>query len=278
LRMATYAIGDVQGCYDELSRLLDALRIEPGRDELWFVGDLVNRGPKSADVLRLVRSLGPAAVVVLGNHDLHLLAYAHGGPLRRGDEGLRPVLEATDGPALVDWLAQQHLAYYRPELNTLMVHAGVAPAWDPLQTVKLAREVEQVLRGPQRAAFLAQMYGNEPDAWSPALQGTDRARFIVNCLTRVRYCHPDGRLDFRDHGPLGTQAPGLVPWFELPGRASHAVRIVFGHWSSLGLFQQRNLLGLDTGCVWGRTLTAARLDGPTRIVAVPSTAPPAAGD
>lgn len=273
--MATYAIGDVQGCHDELARLLDTLKADPARDELWFVGDLVNRGPRSAAVLRLVRSLGPAAVVVLGNHDLHLLAYAAGKPLRRGDDALREVLDAPDAGELTDWLARQHLAWYRPELNTLMVHAGVASAWDPLLTVKLAREVEQLLRGPQRGAFLAAMYGDEPDAWSPDLRGIERARFIVNCLTRIRYCQPDGRLDFRDNGPPGTQADGLLPWFELPGRASAAVRVVFGHWSSIGLLQRRNLLGLDTGCVWGRTLTAARLDGPTRFYTVPSSLPPA---
>jgi bis(5'-nucleosyl)-tetraphosphatase (symmetrical) len=263
--MAVYAIGDVQGCYDELARLLDTLKVDPAADELWFVGDLVNRGPKSLEALRLVRSLGRAAIVVLGNHDLHLLSFGLAGSSRIPDEHLLPVLDAPDCAELLDWLRARPLAHYRPDLNTLMVHAGVAPEWDPLQTVKLAREVEQLLRGRRCAGFLAQMYGNEPDRWSPQLSGIARQRFILNCLTRIRYCYPDGRLDFDENGPPGTQAGNLVPWFDLPGRAAASVRIVFGHWSSLGFLQRANLLGLDTGCVWGRTLTAVRLDGPARV-------------
>jgi bis(5'-nucleosyl)-tetraphosphatase (symmetrical) len=265
--MAVNAIGDIQGCYDELSRLLETLKADPAADEFWFVGDLVNRGPDSLEVMRLVRSLGRAAVVVLGNHDLHLLAFAHG---REGaDPELRAVLDAADAADLIDWLRQRPLAHYRPDLNTLMVHAGVPPEWDPLQTVKLAREVESVLRGPGCGAFLAAMYGHRPDRWSADLAGIDRLRFIVNCLTRTRYCHRDGRMDFQHNGPPGSQPPELVPWFDLPGRATQAVRIVFGHWSSLGLVQQANLIGLDTGCVWGRSLSAVRLDGPARIYSVP---------
>jgi len=267
--MAVYAIGDVQGCYEELARLLDVLKADPAADELWFVGDLVNRGPRSLDVLRLVKSLGRAAVVVLGNHDLHLLAFALAGSARVPDDDLREVLEAPDCAELMDWLRARPLAHYRPDLNTLMVHAGVAPEWDPLQTVKLAREVERVLRGSECAQFLGEMYGDQPDRWSPALSGIERLRFIVNCLTRIRYCQPDGHLDFDENGPPGTQPAALLPWFELPGRAAQAVRIVFGHWSSLGLVQQARLLGLDTGCVWGRTLTAVRLDGPARLFSVP---------
>jgi bis(5'-nucleosyl)-tetraphosphatase (symmetrical) len=267
--MAVYAVGDVQGCYAELARLLDTLQADPSRDEFWFVGDLVNRGPRSLEVLRLVKSLGRAAVVVLGNHDLHLLAFALAPGERAPDAELRPVLDAPDRDELVDWLRARPLAHYRPDLNTLMVHAGVAPEWDPLQTMKLAREVEQVLRGAGCAAFLAQMYGNRPDRWSPSLAGTERQRFVINCLTRIRYCHADGRLDFVEHGPPGSQGAGLVPWFELATRATQAVRIVFGHWSSLGFLQRANLLGLDTGCVWGRTLTAVRLDGPAKVFTVP---------
>jgi bis(5'-nucleosyl)-tetraphosphatase (symmetrical) len=169
----------------------------------------------------------------------------------------------------MDWLRARPLAHYRPDLNTLMVHAGVAPDWDPLQTVKLAREVEHVLRGDGCRQFLAQMYGNQPDRWSAGLAGIDRHRFVLNCLTRIRYCHADGRLDFTENGPPGSQPQELVPWFELPGRATQAVRIVFGHWSSLGFLQRANLLGLDTGCVWGRTLMAVRLDGPARVFSVP---------
>ncbi len=266
--MAVYAIGDVQGCHAELARLLDILKVDPAIDELWFVGDLVNRGPRSLDVLRLVKSLGRAAIVVLGNHDLHLLAYAVAGLARIPDDDLRQVLDAPDCAELVEWLRARPLAHYRPDLNTLMVHAGVPPAWDPLQTVKLAREVERVLRGADCAWFLREMYGNEPDRWSPTLVGVERLRFITNALTRIRFCHPDGRLDFDAKGPPGSQPAGLVPWFDLPGRATRLVRVVFGHWSSLGLVQQSHLLGLDTGCVWGRTLTAVRLDGPARVFSV----------
>jgi bis(5'-nucleosyl)-tetraphosphatase (symmetrical) len=187
------------------------------------------------------------------------------------DDDLRQVLDAPDCAELVEWLRNRPLAHYRPDLNTLMVHAGIAPEWDPLQTVKLAREVEGALRGNGCRAFLRGMYGNQPDRWSPALTGNDRLRFILNCLTRMRYCHADGRLDFEEHGPPGSQSPGLVPWFEFPGRVAQSVRVVFGHWSSLGFLQRANLLGLDTGCVWGRALTAVRLDGPARVVAVPCT-------
>jgi bis(5'-nucleosyl)-tetraphosphatase (symmetrical) len=267
--MAVYAVGDVQGCYAELARLLDTLKADTAHDELWFVGDLVNRGPRSLEVLRLVKSLGRAAIVVLGNHDLHLLAFALAPGSREPDAELRSVLDAPDRTELMDWLRTRSLAHYRPDLNTLMVHAGVAPEWDPLTTVKLARDVEQVLRGDGCAGFLAQMYGDRPDRWSPELSGIDRRRFVINCLTRIRYCHADGRLDFEENGPVGSQPAGLVPWFEMPGRAAQAVRIVFGHWSSLGFLQRANLLGLDTGCVWGRTLTAVRLDGPARVFSVP---------
>lgn len=273
--MAIYAIGDVQGCCDDLERLIDTLRIDTNRDELWFVGDLVNRGPRSLDTLRLVRSLGPAATVVLGNHDLHLIALAQGNRQRAADGELAEVLAAPDAAELVAWLKQQPLAHYRPELNTLMVHAGVAPQWDPLLTIKLAREVEQALRGRQCAAYLQDLYGEQPDRWSPALAGQDRLRFITNCLTRMRYCEIDGTLDLKEHGPPGSQPGHLRPWFELPARQSAMVRIVFGHWASLGLIQRDNLLGIDTGCVWGRRLTAVRLDGPARTFSVPCTSPPA---
>lgn len=267
--MAIWAIGDVQGCYDELQRLLEQLRPDPERDELWFVGDLVNRGPRSLDTLRLVRSLRHQAVVVLGNHDLHLVALSAGNRSRATDRELRDVLDAPDGGELVDWLRQRPLAHYRPELNTLMVHAGIPPQWDPLLTVKLAREVEQVLRGKGGADFLRDLYGDEPVAWSPSLTGHDRLRFIVNCLTRMRYCRPDGRLDLKETGPPGSQDPRLKPWFDLPARQTAMVRVVFGHWASLGLYQRENLLGIDTGCVWGRRLSAVRLDGPAKVVSVP---------
>lgn len=267
--MAIYAIGDVQGCHAALSRLLERLRFDPACDEAWFVGDLVNRGPDSLGVLRLVHGLGDRARVVLGNHDLHLIALAHGNPARAGDRGLAQVLEADDGPALVDWLRRQPLAHYQPQINTLMVHAGVPPAWDPLQTVKRAREAGAVLGGPGCAAFMHDIYGDKPARWREDLGGHDRLRYIVNALTRIRFVRTDGRLDLAAKGPPGSAGNGLTPWFEVPARASHSVRIVFGHWSALGLCRREHLLGLDTGCVWGGRLTAARLDGPTQITSVP---------
>ena len=266
--MAIYAIGDVQGCCDELERLLVRLRIDPDRDELWFVGDLVNRGPRSLDTLRLVRSLGSRAIVVLGNHDIHLIALAFGNRSRAKARELAEILDAPDGGELVDWLRHRPLAHYRPELNTLMVHAGVPPQWDPLLTIKLAREVEQALRGRHCAEYIRDLYGEQPDRWSPDLTGQERLRFITNCLTRMRYCTADGTLDLEENGPPGSQPEGLRPWFELPGRQSATVRVVFGHWASLGLLQRDNLLGIDTGCVWGGKLTAVRLDGPAKTVSV----------
>lgn len=264
--MAIYAIGDVQGCYDDLRRLVKKLKFDPDRDELWFVGDLVNRGPKSLKTLRYIKDLGDAATVVLGNHDLHLLAASTDA--FRIDEWMREIIKAEDADELIDWLRHRPLAVYRPKLNTLLVHAGVYRGWDPLQTIKLAREVEKTLRGKKYKKFLLNMYGSEPDDWSPDLEGFDRLRFITNCLTRIRYCYQDGRLDFEQKGPPGSQSKKLVPWFELKKRKTKSVRIVCGHWSSLGLVEQPNLLMIDTGCVWGRKLTAARLDGPLRIVSV----------
>lgn len=266
--MAVYAIGDVQGCHAELARLLERLNVDPAADELWFVGDLVNRGPDSLASLRLVRSLGPAAVVVLGNHDLHLLAFALTGRARVPDAELRQVLDAPDCAELIEWLRTRPLAHYRADLDTLLVHAGVAPQWSTLQTIELAQEVERALGGPDCRDFLRHMYGNQPDCWSPELVGMDRQRFIVNCLTRIRFCYADGRLDFTHNGPPGSQPPQLTPWFDMPARATQSSRVVFGHWSALGFLQRPNLLGLDTGCVWGRTLTAVRLDAPGQVVSV----------
>jgi len=264
--MAIFAVGDVQGCYDELRRLVDKLKFDPATDELWFVGDLVNRGPKSFKTLRFVHGLGDAATVVLGNHDLHLLA-ANEDPTRV-DTSIREIVGKKDAGELLRWLRDRPLALYRPELNTLLVHAGVYMTWDPLQTVKLAREVESMLRGDNYRRFLAAMYGNKPATWSPDLQGMDRLRLITNCLTRIRYCYRDGRLEFAQKGPPGSQPKKLVPWFDLPGRATESVRIVCGHWSALGLLKRSNLLMIDTGCVWGRKLTAVRLDGPLQTISV----------
>jgi len=264
--MSIYAIGDVQGCYDDLRRLIDKLKFDPDADELWFVGDLVNRGPKSLKTLRFIRKLGSAAHIVLGNHDLHLLALPF--TRRRVDDSLRPILKAEESDELLDWLRHRPLAIYRPELTTLMVHAGVHRSWDPLQTIKLARKVEKALRADDHPKFLRAMYGSRPTDWSSDLKGLPRLRFITNCLTRIRFCYKDGSLEFNQKGPPGSQPRYLVPWFDLKNRATDSVRIVFGHWSSLGLMTRPNLLMIDTGCVWGRELTAARLDGPLQTISV----------
>lgn len=260
--MAIFAVGDVQGCCAELRQLVDKLPFDPSRDELWFVGDLVNRGPDSLGVLRFVRELGPAARSLLGNHDLHLLALALGNAVPVADDDLAPILAAADGAELVDWLRHQPLAHHDPDLNTLMVHAGVIPGWTGADTLARAREVEAVLQSDDCGAFLTAMYGSRPDRWSEALAGQDRLRFIINCLTRIRFVRADESLDFDQKGPPGSQPPGLIPWFEIPGRASADSRIVFGHWSTLGFLQRPNLIGLDTGVVWGGKLTAVRLDEP----------------
>ena len=267
--MAIFAIGDVQGCYDELARLVDKIKFDPAQDELWFVGDLVNRGPKSLKTLRFVKSLGKSAKVVLGNHDLHLLAANEVEEWRAFlCPSLQKIFKVNDSEELLDWLRHRRLAIYRPKMNTLLVHAGVYWDWDPLQTIKLAKEVETTLRGKKHGKFFEKMYGDHPDDWSPTLSGMARLRFITNCLTRVRFCRRDGSLDFFQKGPPGSQHKSLVPWFDLKGRASKSVRIVCGHWSSMGLVTEPNLLMIDTGCVWGQKLTAVRLDGPLRVVSV----------
>lgn len=263
--MTHYAIGDLQGCYDELRRLLDALRFDPARDRLLFAGDLVNRGPQSLQCLRFVRGLGPAAATVLGNHDLHLLACAHGRRQKAGDT-LDAVLGAADRQELIEWLAAQPLALWEPASETLIVHAGLAPQWTRDDALQLSAEVQAVLRDARRReAFFAQMYGDKPRRWDPALGGWERLRFAVNCFTRLRFCAADGTLDLQPKGAPGSQPPGLLPWFEIPGRRSATTRIVFGHWSTLGREQwpEANVWGLDTGCVWGGRLTALALEGAT---------------
>jgi bis(5'-nucleosyl)-tetraphosphatase (symmetrical) len=252
-----YAIGDVQGCDAELRALLKKIGFRADRDQLWFVGDLVNRGPGSLATLRLVRSLGANAAVVLGNHDLHLLAVLHGVRPKRRSDTLDEVLAASDRRALGDWLLSRPLAHH--EAGDLMVHAGVLPAWTVTQTLELAREVETALRRDPRR-HLERMYGNEPDRWSPQLSGTERLRFAINVLTRLRVCTADGEIDVDLKGPPPPPPSPLRPWFVFEERASRGTRIVFGHWSALGLVQSHGVIGLDTGCVWGGALTAINLD------------------
>ncbi len=271
--MAVYAVGDIQGCYDELAALLDVISFDPGQDHLWFVGDLVNRGPKSLETLRLVQELGDAAICVLGNHDLHLLALALSDNVPFDADILSDVLHAEDSDQLIDWLRRRPLAYFDPGLNTLMVHAGVIGPWSVSDTLERAGEVADTLASEHAHEFLHAMYGRKPDKWSENLGGTDRQRFITNSLTRIRYCTADGGLDFNYKLAPGTQPDNLQPWYELPDRATADTRIIFGHWSTLGLLQTENLIALDTGCVWGGALTAVRLDRDAQAVQVPSRQP-----
>jgi bis(5'-nucleosyl)-tetraphosphatase (symmetrical) len=258
--MARYAIGDVQGCCDELKALLRLCRYSADRDELWFVGDLVNRGPQSLETLRFVRALGAAATVVLGNHDLHLLAMAFGSRRKAKDgDTLDQVLDAPDRDQLLEWLLGRPLAVLDEPRGDLLVHAGLLPDWTPRLAAKLAREVEAVLRDDARTLFES-MYGNKPDRWSDELRGMDRLRLVINAFTRMRYCRADGSIDMKFKNPPGEQPEDLYPWFDAPGRKSSAVRVVCGHWSTLGLKRRRDLLALDTGCVWGGALTAVNLD------------------
>lgn len=256
--MPTYAIGDLQGCLDPLRHLLDALRFDPAADRLWFVGDLVNRGPDSLAVLRFVKSLGDAATSVLGNHDLHLLALAEGFGRAHKDDTLEPILAAPDRDELLDWLRHRPLACR--DGDWLMVHAGVLPGWTADAAMARAAEAEAALRGADHRDFFAQMYGNTPDAWDDALEGIARLRVIVNTFTRLRYCSADGQMDFHQKGAPGSQPAGLWPWFDVPGRKTANETVIFGHWSTLGLINRDNLVALDTGCLWGGRLTAVRLD------------------
>ena len=257
--MTTYAIGDVQGCHTALLRLLDALHYDPTRDQLWFAGDLVNRGPQSLEMLRWVKSLGAAAVCVLGNHDLHLLARAAGGRSGRRDS-LDALLSADDRDELLGWLRQRPLLH--EENGWVLSHAGIAPCWTLPQARAAARAVEAALRGDDHADFLSRMYGDEPRLWSAELQGIEALRFAVNAFTRMRYCQPDGALEFRSKGAPGSQEAALQPWFALPGRVAIDAEIIFGHWSTLGQvhWPQQRVWGLDTGAVWGGQLTALALD------------------
>ena len=269
--MSTYAIGDVQGCYPELNRLLERIAFDPASDRLWLCGDLVNRGGESLAVLRLLHSLGDRVVVTLGNHDLSLLAIAardEAGQSRVNPE-LRSVLFAEDRDILLDWLRNQPLLHHDPSLGFTMVHAGLAPSWTLKQAQRAAQEVERMLRGPQRDRLLLRMFGNRPAAWSRKLQGLDRQRAAINVLTRMRYCDVRGRIDFEAKGPPGTQRPGLYPWFEIPGMVRRETRMVCGHWSALGRFDGLGIHALDTGCVWGGKLTALQLDSPEpRFIAI----------
>ena len=264
--MATYAIGDVQGCMDELEALLAACAFDLRRDRLWFVGDLVNRGPASLEVLRDVKSLGSKAIVVLGNHDLHLLCVAEGFAKSRTDDTLEEVLKAPDRAELLEWLRTRQLMH--ADGGLVLVHAGLLPQWTVARALELAREVETALRGPQYRQMLAQLYGSEPSEWSDALAGPDRIRVIVNAMTRMRFCTDHGKMEFRAKGTLDDAPPGHRAWFNVPCRLNADATVICGHWSALGLRIERGLLALDTGCIWGGALSAVRLED-RRLFQVP---------
>ena len=283
--MALYLIGDLQGCNEPLQRLLRKIDFSPSRDTLYLLGDLVNRGPDSLAVLRSLSKLGDAAQCLLGNHDLNLLGIRHG--LRKPHRGdtVQQVLDAPDCDSLLDWLRHRQMAIHAH--GWLMVHAGVLPQWSTSQTMALAAEVERALRGPDLARFLAGMYGNTPLQWQDSLSGAERLRVIVNALTRMRFCTADGLMEFASTGGTQTALPGYLPWFEVPGRKTAGTPVAFGHWSTLGSDTAAagggllaNTLPLDTGCVWGGCLTAARLGssaGDHTLITVTCTAAQAPG-
>ncbi|MDD4929055.1 MAG: symmetrical bis(5'-nucleosyl)-tetraphosphatase [Gallionella sp.] len=256
--MAIYAVGDIQGCHTELVRLLEKIRFDPAHDKLWLVGDLVNRGPDSLQVLRLVKSMGESAITVLGNHDLHLLAVACGkSRLHRGDT-LDEILRAPDREELLTWLRNQRLLH--TDGAHVLVHAGLLPGWTVAQAASLAREVEAVLTGDDYADFLEHMYGNQPDTWNDDLTGYKRLRVITNALTRMRICTERGKMEFEFKAEQQHIPAGYRPWFDIPTRESLNATVIFGHWSALGLMVKEKAIALDTGCLWGGPLTAIRLE------------------
>ena len=259
--MPTYAIGDIQGCFQCLQQLLTVIRFSPENDQLWLVGDLVNRGPANLDTLRFIKQLGKAAVVVLGNHDLHLLAVAEGiGKLNKKDT-LNDILEAPDRDELIHWLRQQKLVHYCKKLNTLAVHAGVPPIWSLDLALKLAAEVESALRSEQYLKLLHTMYGNTPDTWQQSLIGSDRLRIITNYFTRMRFCDAQGKLELSSKAGPEQAPPGYAPWFSFKNPGLGQTRIVFGHWAALmGKTGSDTAIGIDTGCIWGNRLTARCLE------------------
>jgi bis(5'-nucleosyl)-tetraphosphatase (symmetrical) len=256
--MAIYAVGDVQGCYNELMRLLEEIHFDAAADRLWLVGDLVNRGPDSLKVLRLIKSLGESAITVLGNHDLHLLAVSVDAAAQSRSDTLDEVLNAPDRDELLHWLRHQRLLHVQD--NYVLVHAGLLPQWNVAQAGSLAREVEAALQGEEYAISLKRMYGNTPHNWDDGLAGFKRLRVILNAFTRMRICTKNGRMEFKYKGEVQNIPASYMPWFDIPRRASRDATVIFGHWSALGLLHRKNLIALDTGCLWGGPMSAMRLE------------------
>ena len=267
--MALYAIGDLQGCLEPLKRLLDEVDFDPARDRIWFTGDLVNRGPDSLEALRYVRALNDAAISVLGNHDLHLLAVAYGPHELKKKDTLHEIFDVPDRDELFHWLLHRPLLHYDPIRNLTLVHAGIHPFWSLERARLYAAELEEVLRGPEAHDYFEEMYGDHPGHWADSHGGIERLRAITNCFTRMRVCDAEGRLDLKyKQAPAGAPK-GFMPWFEHPDRLAVDTHILFGHWAALGLYEGNNVTGLDTGCVWGARLTALKLEeGRREIVSV----------
>lgn len=264
--MATYAIGDLQGCLTPLEKLLTKIHFDPASDTLWFTGDLVNRGTQSLQTLRFVKNLGAQHRIVLGNHDLHLLALAHHAHPGWEDDTLTDIFNAPDRLELLSWLQQQPLIQNDESLGYTMVHAGLAPGWTLQAALALAQEVQTVLQSEQATEFFQHMYGNLPDQWCEDLRGWDRLRCITNYFTRARFCYADGRLELEEKGNLAAQTKKLMPWFQAPNRLNANLKIIFGHWAALaGVTNTPNTFALDTGCVWGFCLTAMRLEDKQRF-------------
>lgn len=258
--MATYFVGDIQGCFDDLQALLTQVSFDQSKDQLWLTGDLVARGPKSLETLRFVKNLGNAAVTVLGNHDLHLLAIDAGFAKLNPKDKTQPIFDAPDKNELLTWLRQQPLAIKHPKYNVIMVHAGISPQWTQDAALTYAREVEVVLQSDQYQALLANMYGSSPDFWQENLQGFDRYRYIINAFTRMRFCYLNGQLEFNNKfSPATNQNKDHQPWFKIEGQQLEGAHVIFGHWAALeGQCEHSNATTLDTGCVWGNSMTMLR--------------------
>jgi bis(5'-nucleosyl)-tetraphosphatase (symmetrical) len=264
--MATYAIGDIQGCFTTLEHLLKHIHFNPLQDTLWFAGDLVNRGPQSLETLRFIKQLGPHHRVVLGNHDLHLLAVAAGAHPGWKEDTFSDILNADDRDDLLDWLRTQPLFHYDATLGYAMVHAGIAASWDLQQAAALSAEVSEVVQSNRATEFFTHMYGNQPDQWDNHLAGWDRLRCITNYFTRARFCYADGHLELKSKGTLASHPAELIPWYDVPQRKMANTDILFGHWAALGgVTNNSKAHALDTGCIWGYDLTAMRLEDGERL-------------
>lgn len=264
--MTVYAIGDIQGCFTELEQLLEKIKFSSDKDQLWFTGDLVNRGPESLATLRFVKSLGDNAITVLGNHDLHMLAVLFGFQKQRPKDTFDEIINAPDKESLIQWVTHQPLMHIDESLNAILVHAGLYPGWSIQQAYELAKEVETALQGNHLLEFLQNMYGNQPDNWNDELQGWERLRFITNCFTRMRYCHSNLALDLKYNGQPGLQPKHLQPWLNFLNQEQKKYRILFGHWSTLGPSKVNNVFALDSGCLWGGKLTALALEDPPHYI------------